>query len=85
MNTNVFPYAKTVMPDLFLNSEDQSRLSILSTDLNKYLYENAAKFITGDKSFDEWDSFVQGFEQMGMSEMLQIYQAAYESWAANSK
>lgn len=85
VNTNVFPYAKTVMPDLFLNSEDQSRLSILSTDLNKYLYENAAKFITGDKSFDEWDSFVQGFEQMGMSEMLQIYQAAYESWAANSK
>ena len=70
------------LPDMFFTTEEQAELDVLSTDLSKYMTENNAKFITGDQSFDEWDAYVQGYKDMGIDRMIEIYQTAYDRWAA---
>ena len=55
------------------------------TDAKKYRQENAAKFVVGDKSFDEWDAFVDGMHSMGVEEMIGAYQSAYDRWAEANK
>ena len=79
---NLNPYAKLVLPDMYFTEDEQAELDVLSTDLAKYMTENNAKFITGDKSFDEWDAYVEGYKGMGIDRMLEIYQASYDRWAA---
>ena len=79
---NLNPYAKMTLPDMFFTTEEQAELDVLSTDLSKYMTENNAKFITGDQSFDEWDAYVQGYKDMGIDRMIEIYQTAYDRWAA---
>ena len=79
---NLNPYAKMTLPDMFFTTEEQAELDVLSTDLKKYMTENNAKFITGDQSFDEWDAYVQGYKDMGIDRMIEIYQTAYDRWAA---
>ena len=85
VDQNMWPYAKLVLPDMYFTTEEQAELDVLSTDLKKYMTENNAKFITGDKSFDEWDAYVQGYKDMGIDRMLEIYQASYDRWASASK
>ena len=42
--------------------------------------EYIAKFITGDKSLDEYDSFVEQIESMNIQGYLDIYQEAYDRY-----
>ncbi len=58
--------------------EEDERIADISGDLNTYLTESWAKFLTGEKSLDEFDAFVKEIENMGMKEILEIKQAAYE-------
>ena len=78
---NLNPYVKTALPDLFLTEEEQAVIDMYYTDAKKYRQENAAKFVVGDKSFDEWDAFVDGMCSMGVEEMIGAYQSAYDRWA----
>ncbi len=82
---NLNPYNKIRLPEMFLTDEEQSVVDMYSTDLTKYRQENEAKFVTGEKSFDEWDSFVDGMKSMGVDELISTYQQAYDRWAANNK
>ena len=52
------------------------------SDIETYTDENIAKFIVGDKSLDEFDSFVDTLYQMGIEECLVISQAAYDRFVA---
>ena len=70
---------------MYFTEEEQAQIDVLATDLTKYRQENASKFVTGDKSFDEWESYVQGYKDMGIDEMISIYQKAYDRWEASSK
>lgn len=82
---NLNPYVKTALPDLFLTEEEQAVIDMYYTDAKKYRQENAAKFVVGDKSFDEWDAFVDGMRSMGVEEMIGAYQSAYDRWAEANK
>jgi putative aldouronate transport system substrate-binding protein len=40
-----------------------------------------AKFITGVSDIDrEWASYVQTINNMGIAEVIKVYQAAYDRW-----
>ncbi len=38
------------------------------------------QFVTGPKRLDEWDAFVEHIQSMGLDEILETYQAAYERY-----
>ncbi len=87
---NVIPYMITEHvfpqnPQLYMKFTDDEQYVIDNkyTDIQLYTDEMAAKFITGAADIEaEWDSYVQQCEQMGLSEVLEVYQASYDRWNA---
>jgi putative aldouronate transport system substrate-binding protein len=61
-------------PDPVLNfsNEEQERIAEIGTPLNTYVEENSMKFITGQKSMDEWDDFINGLEELNYQEIVDL-------------
>lgn len=77
------PYAlkqEDIWPAFNFSPSDQDELSVIATDINTYIDESIAKFITGKKSFSEWDSYVKTIEKMNLARYMEIYQAGYENY-----
>ena len=49
----------TALPRTVLTIDESSEYGDVYTDIKKYCDENIIAFITGSKSFDEWDNFVK--------------------------
>ena len=47
-----------------------------------YASENAAAFINGTRSLDEWDAFVEQVKSIGLTDVLDTYQAALDRYNA---
>lgn len=61
-----------------LTTEETTQYNALATDVTTTIAENASKFIMGDLPLEDWDSFIDSLYDMGLSEMTEIYQAAYD-------
>ena len=48
--------------------------------MNTFVAEEALKFVTGDRSLDEFDKFVSQLEGLGMNDVLEIIQGAYDRY-----
>ncbi|MBQ8953615.1 MAG: extracellular solute-binding protein [Clostridia bacterium] len=59
--------------------ETSDRVNEIRSELDVYIGECQAKFITGEMSFDEWDNYVATAQRLGSEELVEIYQAAYDS------
>ena len=74
-STNVYP------ANVRLSGSDGERATILETDLFTYVNTTAVKFIMGELDIDaEWDNFQSTMEKYGLSELLEIKQAALEQY-----
>ncbi len=65
-----------------MTADETSEYNRIYSDIETYTDENIAKFIVGDKSLDEFDSFVDTLYQMGIEDCLAISQAAYDRFVA---
>src|SRR5699024_8086403 len=70
-------------PSFTYTPEENKRMSILSSDIEKYADEMLDKFVVGEKSFDEWDDYVDTITKMGLEEYMEIKQSAYERFIDN--
>ncbi len=59
--------------------EVNDQLAILQADITTYTNEAVAKFVRGDLSFDEWDTYVTTLDKIGLDEWVSIYQEAYDT------
>jgi putative aldouronate transport system substrate-binding protein len=75
-----FDSAYTWPTGVKFNDEQQEIIDQNRTDPNTYFQENAPLFFTGEKSFSEWDSYVQTMMDMGLSTVLQVYQEGYDEY-----
>ena len=51
----------------------------IATNLDSYWKECMAKFVRGEMSLDnDWDTYLKELENIGLSRLLEIYQAAYD-------
>ncbi|MEG1310428.1 MAG: extracellular solute-binding protein [Romboutsia sp.] len=73
-------YAEVPFPLVYLTKDQQDKVASVSTDLETYVEQMEAKFITGVESFDNWDKFVKTLESMNLKEYVSIYQDAYDLW-----
>lgn len=61
--------------------DETERRSTLITDINTYISETVAKFITGEKSLEaEWQTYIDTIEGMNIKEVVAIDQAAYDRY-----
>lgn len=61
-----------------LSPEDADTVAGIQADTNTHVTEMQIKFITGERSLDEFDDYLNELKGMGMDEVLSIYQAAYD-------
>jgi len=69
-----------VWPAFTYTDDESKKLNAFGSDIEKYVGEMQDKFISGDKSFEEWDDYVETIEGMNLEEYLDIQQAAYERY-----
>jgi putative aldouronate transport system substrate-binding protein len=67
-----------VQPRLAFTDEENDILATVDSALTKYRDEQLAKFITGQKSFNEWDAYVAEMKRLGVDKVVGVYKAAYE-------
>lgn len=82
---NFEPYASVAFPPAGLTLEEAARISIIETDLETFLIEAEARFITGvDPITDEsWADFQATLESMNIQELVDLYQGVYDRWASS--
>lgn len=81
---NYVPYMKVGWPDSVKFTDDEwNSISLMVTDIESYLEQMVAKFITGEESLDNFDAFVKGLNDRGLEQYLELYQAAYDRFIAN--
>nr|WP_302470572.1 extracellular solute-binding protein [Vagococcus proximus] len=75
-------YAETPFPLVYLTKEQQDQVSTVRTDLQTYVEQMEAKFITGVEPLENWDKFVSTINSMGVDDYVKVYQEAYDTWKA---
>lgn len=76
------PYADTerttVSPMLMFAEDEVMEVSQIQTDIDTYVAEAKAAFVTGKMSVEsDWDTYLSNLEAMQLSYLLEMYQAAY--------
>ncbi len=56
------------------DSDTAEQVNDIRRDLDVYVLECQAKFITGEMSFDQWDSYVATTQQMGADDLVACFQ-----------
>ncbi|MEK3890037.1 extracellular solute-binding protein [Bacillus sp. FSL K6-3431] len=75
------PYAEVPFPLVYLTKEEQKKINTIEVDLQSYVEQMEAKFITGVEPLSNWDKYVQTIQKMNIDEYIKIYQDAYDRWA----
>jgi len=77
----LLPYTpKEIWGSLTYTPEETKKLSVLQQDIDTYVDDMTAKFVTGQESFDKWDEYVATIERMGLSEYKKIVQVALDRY-----
>ncbi|WP_371811508.1 extracellular solute-binding protein [Sporosarcina sp. Te-1] len=67
-----------ILPGINYTVEESERVSAIMTDIQTYVDEMTATFITGKTDLSKWDEYVKTLEKMGVNDYLEIAQGAYE-------
>lgn len=74
--------ALTYPTAISLTAEQQEIVTKIGADLGTYVQENFLQFFDGSKPLTEWDSYVDGVYGVGMQEIIDVYQEAYDAFMA---
>ncbi|WP_225217720.1 extracellular solute-binding protein [Sporosarcina gallistercoris] len=72
-----------ILPGLNFTVEENDQVSAIMTDINTYVEESTAAFITGKQDLSKWDDYVKTIEKMGVDQYLEIAQGAYDRMKEN--
>ena len=67
---------------LTYTDEQNDTLARYGSDVQTYLQENYLAFLDNSKPLSEWDSYVAGLHDIGVDEVLAVYQEAYNDYLA---
>ncbi len=63
-----------------LNTEESDQVNQYYGDIKTYVEQSVLQFVTGQKSLDEFDAYVDHINDMGLDQVTECYQAAYERY-----
>ncbi|NTV89945.1 MAG: hypothetical protein HGA22_06230 [Clostridiales bacterium] len=61
-----------------LTGDEATNVTMKFSDISTFILENVYKFVAGEKSFDEYDAYVQKINDMGLQECIDSYQKVYD-------
>lgn len=79
------PYlAKENYPQIFFTPEELDQINRIETDMKDYVNQQRAKFIVDKKALsNDWDSYVKTLKDMGLDDLMKIYQDGLDRFNAN--
>lgn len=70
-----------IWPRPYYSNEDANTLYRITTDIFYQVDAYRARWITGEGDIDaEWDEYISKLEDLGLEQMLTIYQSGYDSY-----
>lgn len=70
-----------MLPSSMTNTDaENTEFVAMYTDIQTLANENTVKFITGEKSLDEWDDFVAQLKSYGIERCIELKQAALDRY-----
>ena len=63
---------------LAFDEEEQKLRDEINTGISTYMEETITKFLLGQEPLSKWDEYVATMKEMGIDELLEIYETAYE-------
>jgi putative aldouronate transport system substrate-binding protein len=80
------PYAeKENYPQVFFNEEDTKQVNQLQTDITQFVNQKQAHWLQDGGIDKEWDSYVKQLDQMGLPELMKLYQKGLDQFNKNNK
>lgn len=79
-NNEHYDDAWLIPSTLSLTTAESQIVAETSSDIITYAAETIPGYITGDRSFDQWDEMVQKLKDMGLQKILDQYQAAVDRY-----
>lgn len=78
----IVQHGEVIYPLVYLTPEEQEEVNAIKVDLETYIVESKAAFITGRRELndDSWEEYLSVLEQIGVRRMEEIHQAAYDRW-----
>ena len=79
---NCLPYAVPAsgLDTLTLSEDAQDDYADIWADMESYISEMHGKFISGEEDIESgWDAYIKNLEKMGLADLLEIYQNAYNA------
>src|SRR5699024_6034196 len=74
------PYNEVAIPSLNLTVDQRKEVEKIEADLESYVEQMEAKFITGVEPLSNWDDYVETIEGMNVERYVEIYQEAFDIW-----
>src|SRR5699024_11444180 len=72
------PYGEVPFPKVYLTPDEQKEINTIEMDLESYVEQMEAKFITGVEPISNWENYVETIEGMNIDRYIEIYQDAYD-------
>ena len=64
-------------PVVAFNDEEQSIVNTVGTNVKTFVDEQVSKFLLGERSFNEWDSYVAEVEALGLADLKAVHESSY--------
>ncbi len=78
-----FATIKTVLPSLYVSQDVATEYYKIQSDINKYVNESFAAFVTGTMNLDsDWDAYCKQLDTIGLAQYIETTQTAYNSYLA---
>lgn len=68
------------LPTLSFTAEESEQITDALNELQTYADTQINKVVIGETSMDEWSKIVEKFHDMGLDEILKVYNAAYQRY-----
>jgi putative aldouronate transport system substrate-binding protein len=72
-------------PSVFFKPEELEQLSTQETDIKNFVNQQRAKWLVDGGIEGEWDGYVAQLQQMGLDQMVKIYQDALDRYKGTAK
>jgi len=64
-------------PILAYTEEEQNVVNTIGINVQTFVHEQVSKFLLGERSFDEWDSYVAEVEALGLADLKAVHESSY--------
>ncbi|AQS53990.1 Lipoprotein LipO [Jeotgalibaca dankookensis] len=86
-DAKVNKYGEVAYPLVYLTPEEQEVVSGVEVDLQTYVRNSEAQFITGQLELNDenWEEYVSTIEKIGVEDYVEVYQSAYDRWLESAE